>query len=158
MLGSKSFPDSVNARHILFGFSNPQTGQPLYDDSTAKKKKPSVLALIIGGANFAALARTVLIRRKWKTRGGDLGTFGYGTMVPEFNDFCFNKPTGSLDVVRTQFGYHIVEVMSQRVSAMPIRSLISPAKLAPAITINKASLDATKASAEKRRKPGQVCS
>jgi peptidyl-prolyl cis-trans isomerase D len=149
MLGSKSFPDSVNARHILFGFSNPQTGQPLYDDSTAKKKADSVLALIKGGANFAALAAQFSSDGS-KDKGGDLGTFGYGTMVPEFNDFCFNKPTGSLDVVRTQFGYHIVEVMSQKGFSNAYKIAYLAREISASdVTINKASLDATKASAEK---------
>ena len=87
-LGSKSFPDSVNARHILIATVNSQTGEPLLEDSTAKNRADSILTAINGGANFSALA-LVYSSDGSKDKGGDLGTFGYGIMVPEFNKFCF---------------------------------------------------------------------
>lgn len=151
MLGSKSLPDSVKARHILLGFNNPQTNQPLYDDSTAKKKADSIYNAILGGADFGLMA-AMFSADGSKDKGGDLGTFGYGAMVPEFNDFCFNKPVGSKGVVRTQFGYHVIEVMSQK----DFKSAYNIAMLARSIdpsdvTINKAQLEATKASAEKSK-------
>lgn len=149
MLGTKSQPDSVSARHILFGFQNPQTGQPIYDEATAKKMADSVLALIKAGGNFAALAAQFSSDGS-KDKGGDLGTFGFGTMVPEFNDFCFSKPVGSMEVVRTQFGYHIVEVMSQKNFSNAYKIAYLGREISASdITINKASLEATKASNEK---------
>ena len=62
------------------------------------------------GADFADLAS------KHSTcpsgaRGGDLGEFGPGEMVAEFNDVCFNKEVGVVHgPVKTQFGYHLIEV------------------------------------------------
>ena len=77
-------------------------------------------------------------------------TFDYGTMVPEFNDFCFGKPVGSRDVVKTQFGYHIIEVLSQKGSGTVYRTaFLGKEIMASEATINKSSLDATKLSAEK---------
>ena len=45
--------------------------------------------------------------------GGKYLSFPKGQMVPEFNDFSFNSPAGSIGVVRTQYGYHIIEVLDK---------------------------------------------
>jgi peptidyl-prolyl cis-trans isomerase D len=116
LLGSKTLPDSVKARHILIPTVNPQTGQPIIEDSIAKKQADSIFNAIKAGASFASLAAQFSSDGS-KDKGGDLGTFGYGAMVPEFNDFCFNKTVGAKDVVRTQFGYHIIEILSQKGSS-----------------------------------------
>ena len=151
-IGTKSLPDSVSARHILFGFQDPQTGQPKYDDATAKKMADSVLALIKAGGDFAMMAAQFSSDGS-KDKGGDLGTFTYGTMVPEFNEFCFSKPVGAMDVVRTQFGYHIVQVMSQKNFSNAYKIAFLAKEISSSdVTINKSSLEATKASAEKTRK------
>ncbi len=149
LLGVKTLPDSVKARHILIATVNSQTGQPILADSTAKKQADSIYAAINTGADYAALALKYSADGS-KDKGGDLGTFGYGAMVPEFNDFCFNKPTGSRGVVKTQFGYHIIDILSQKGSG-PAYKVAFMAKeiLASEATINKASIDATKLSAEK---------
>jgi peptidyl-prolyl cis-trans isomerase D len=149
VLGSKQLPDSVHAKHILIATVNPQTGQPIMEDSLAKKLADSILLAVKGGANFSALAAKYSADGS-KDKGGDLGTFGYGAMVPEFNDFCFNKPVGSLDVVRTQFGYHVIDILSQA-DFKPAYKIAFVAKeiTASDATIQNASLQATKATAEK---------
>ena len=44
-------------------------------------------------------------------KGGDLGTFGKGAMVPEFDAVVFSAPVGEVQgPVKTQFGYHLLEV------------------------------------------------
>lgn len=149
VIGTKQLPDSVRARHILIPTNDPQTGAPVNADSTAKKLADSIFNAIKGGADFAALAAKYSSDGS-KDKGGDLGTFGYGAMVPEFNDFTFNKPVGSKEVVRTQFGYHIIEIMNQT-NFKPAYKIAFVAKdITPSdATINNASLQATKASAEK---------
>ncbi len=152
VIGSKTFPDSVNAKHILIATVNAQTGEPILEDSIAKKRADSILTAINGGANFAFLALQYSSDGS-KEKGGDLGTFGYGVMVPEFNKFCFEKPAGSRDVVKTQFGYHIVEVISQK-GLSPAYKIGFMAKeiYASEETISKASNEAIKLSAEKNTK------
>ncbi len=149
VIGTKQLPDSVRARHILIPTNDPQTGAPVNADSTAKKLADSIFNAIKGGADFAALAAKYSSDGS-KDKGGDLGTFGYGAMVPEFNDFTFNKPVGSKEVVRTQFGYHVIEIMNQT-NFKPAYKIAFVAKdITPSdATINNASLQATKASAEK---------
>ena len=151
VLGTSQLPDSVHARHILIPVNDPQTGQPVNADSTAKNRADSIYNAILGGADFAAMALKYSSDGS-KDKGGDLGTYGYGAMVPEFNDFTFENPVGSKKVVQTQFGYHVVEVLGQK-DFKPAYKIAFIAKeiIASDITINSASLDATKASAEKSR-------
>ncbi len=152
VVATKQLPDSVRAKHILIAANDPQTGAAIRDDSTAKKLADSLLTAINNGASFTALAAQFSADGS-KDKGGDLGTFGYGVMVPEFNEFTFTKPVGTRGVVRTQFGYHVIEVTNQ--------SHFNPAYKIAYIgkeinsgdaTINAASLAATKASAQKNAK------
>ena len=152
MLGTKTLPDSVKAKHILIATVNSQTGQPIMADSIAKKQADSIYAAINAGADFTALAKQYSADGS-KDKGGDLGTFGYGVMVPEFNNFCFNKSAGSRGVVKTQYGYHIIEIVNQKGSSTAYKiAFMAKEILASEATINKASLDATKLSAEKESK------
>ncbi|KAE8961722.1 hypothetical protein PR003_g30243 [Phytophthora rubi] len=58
-------------------------------------------------ATFARLAKE---RSKCPSsrKGGDLGSFGRGQMVPEFDKVAFEKPVGDVHKVKTQFGWHLV--------------------------------------------------
>jgi peptidyl-prolyl cis-trans isomerase C len=69
-----------------------------------------VLERIKKGESFADLARELSIDRGSGKRGGDLGLFGRGQMVKEFEDAAFKLKKGELtnEPVRTQFGYHII--------------------------------------------------
>ncbi len=152
IIGIKQLPDSVKARHILIGVNDPQTGNPIRTDSAAKKLADSILAAVKSGADFGALALKYSSDGS-STKGGDLGTFGYGAMVAEFNDFTFNKSVGEKAVVRTQFGYHVIDILSQTnfKSAYKVAFLAKPI-LSSDETINAASLASSKAAAQKNEK------
>lgn len=45
-----------------------------------------------------------------KNKGGDLGFFARGRMVPEFDRFCFSHKKGEMGLVKTQFGWHVIMV------------------------------------------------
>jgi peptidyl-prolyl cis-trans isomerase C len=67
---------------------------------------------IAGGANFADVAREHSTCPS-SAQGGDLGSFGPGMMVPEFDKVVFSGEIGEVyGPVQTQFGYHLVEVTS----------------------------------------------
>ena len=69
---------------------------------------------IEGGADFAAVAREHSSCPSSRD-GGNLGTFGRGQMVREFDEVVFSAPVGVVQgPVRTQFGYHLVEVTSRK--------------------------------------------
>lgn len=152
LVGSKSLPDSVRARHILIATRDRQTGQQLRDDSSAHRLADSLLAVLNAGGNFAALAAQYSADGS-KDNGGDLGTFGFGAMVQEFQDFTFNKPVGTRGVVQTQFGWHVIEVTNQKNFNPAYKIALMGKEILPGdATINAASLNATKASSLKDAK------
>jgi peptidyl-prolyl cis-trans isomerase C len=85
----------ARARHILV-----ETSEACEDLKTQ----------IQGGADFAALAQQ---HSKCPSgqQGGDLGSFGPGQMVREFDDVVFNEAVGEVHgPVKTQFGFHLIEI------------------------------------------------
>ncbi|MBT6275883.1 MAG: peptidylprolyl isomerase [Chromatiales bacterium] len=70
----------------------------------------SLKTQIEGGADFAALAREHSSCPSGRS-GGDLGSFGPGQMVPEFDKVVFSADVGTVQgPVQTQFGFHLLEV------------------------------------------------
>jgi peptidyl-prolyl cis-trans isomerase D len=112
----RQLPDSVKVRHILIGVVDPRTGQPRRADSAAKKTVDSLFAAIKSGADFRTIAATFSEDEGSKNNGGEynFSSVDMGNLAKGFSDFAFYKPTGSRDVVKTEFGYHIMEVMSQK--------------------------------------------
>jgi peptidyl-prolyl cis-trans isomerase D len=114
MIEKKDLPDSVRARHILIATNDPRSGQQILDDSTAKHKIDSIQNLIDHGANFDSLAVKLSDDQGSKDKGGDLGYFSQSQMVPAFADFCFNGKKGERKVVKSEFGYHFIEILDQK--------------------------------------------
>ena len=96
--------DEITASHILIGFGA-ESGRSQDD---AKEQIETLKTEITGGGDFAALARTHSDCPS-SARGGDLGAFGRGMMVPEFEQAAFALDTGAVsDIVETNFGYHLI--------------------------------------------------
>lgn len=120
VVSAKQWPDTVKVRHILIAThqQNQRTGelQPVRYDSTAKRISDSVELAIQGGANFDTLCAKYSDDGN-KNEGGVYDKVTTGRMVPAFNDFIFGKPVGSKGVVKTEFGYHYIEILSQKGSS-----------------------------------------
>ncbi|MES2454349.1 MAG: SurA N-terminal domain-containing protein [Bacteroidota bacterium] len=99
-------PDSVKASHILL---NPSK---LGGVDRAKKLADSLQGLIQKGALFGTLAKEYSEDGS-KDKGGDLGTFARGQMVPEFENAVFDGNVGDFKVVTTQFGVHLIKIEKQ---------------------------------------------
>ncbi len=109
----RELPDSVKAQHILISIASQQNPNGL-SDTLAHQRADSIFAAVKGGANFDSLASKYSDDPGSKVKGGDLGYFGYGTMVPEFNEASFMGAKGDLKEVKTQFGWHIIRITDQK--------------------------------------------
>jgi parvulin-like peptidyl-prolyl isomerase len=103
---------SVNASHILISFTGAERANPAFarTKEEAQAKANELLAQAKApDANFAALAMTNSEDNSAQN-GGNLGWFKEGDMVPEFNNFVFKNSKGSIGLVETIFGFHIIKV------------------------------------------------
>jgi peptidyl-prolyl cis-trans isomerase D len=100
-------PDQARSRHILIKVA---AGADAKTDAAAKAKAEGLLKQIQGGANFADLAKKNSDDPGSKDSGGELGFAQHGRMVPEFDKAIFSQKIGDSAIVKTQFGYHIVQV------------------------------------------------
>lgn len=118
MVGIKSMPDSAKVRHILIKTMNrdQRTGQEyrMRDDSTAKHLLDTVEMKLKAGGNFDSLCLKYSEDDGSKTKGGVYDYFPSGNMVAAFNDFAFTQSVGSKGIVKTEYGYHYVEVLGQK--------------------------------------------
>lgn len=150
VLGTKVTADSAKARHILIGTIDPQTGNMLMSDSAAKKLADSILTAINGGADFAMMVQQYSTDQGSKEKGGLYESFAYGQMVPEFNEFSFTKASGSKGVVKTQFGYHVMEALGTKGSSAKYKiAFVAKEIIASQQTVDNANNEATTASSQK---------
>lgn len=117
MVGIKQWPDSAKVRHILVATVDPRSGQEVRPDTAAKKLIDSIETAIKGGASFDAMVAKYSDDQGSKEKGGVYDFFPQGQMAIPFNDFAFDKPVGSKGVVKTEYGYHYIEVLGQKNSA-----------------------------------------
>jgi peptidyl-prolyl cis-trans isomerase D len=103
-----SQPEQVRASHILLKTEGK-------DDAAVKKQAEALLAQLKAGADFAELAKKNSEDTGSAVKGGDLDFFGRGQMVKEFDQVAFSLPPGQMsDLVKSQFGYHIIKVTDKR--------------------------------------------
>jgi peptidyl-prolyl cis-trans isomerase C len=113
--------DQVKASHILV---------------KTEKEASDILAQLKGGAKFEDLAKK-FSTDSTASKGGDLGWFPKGAMVPEFDKVAFSLKEGEMSgIVKTQFGFHIIKVTGKRPAGITpfeevkeqIKSNLLPAK------------------------------
>ncbi|HLX66665.1 MAG TPA: SurA N-terminal domain-containing protein, partial [Puia sp.] len=111
LIDEREVPDRVEARHILVATVDPETHQPIMEDSTGKKKIDSIRNLIEkGGQRFDSVAFHLSDDKSSAIKGGKLPWFGPNQMVKEFQDFAFGHKVGDKGIVKSQFGWHYIEV------------------------------------------------
>ncbi|MEO8172430.1 MAG: SurA N-terminal domain-containing protein [Sediminibacterium sp.] len=145
MIGVKQWGDSAKVRHILVATVDPRTMQPIREDSVAKRIIDSVEMAIKGGASFDAMVTKYSDDEGSKTKGGVYEYFPQGQMTMAFNDFAFDKSVGSKAVVKTEFGYHYMEVLGQK-NINPVYKIAYLAK--PIIASNETAETARTAAAQ----------
>ena len=100
--------DQVSASHILLSFDGSQNASSARSRDDALEEIGGLKAQLDDGAEFSALAKEHSDCPS-SSQGGELGDFGRGQMVPEFEQAAFGMGVGDVsDVVETAFGYHLI--------------------------------------------------
>jgi parvulin-like peptidyl-prolyl isomerase len=102
-------PDMVRTRHILIQPKSNTAEQ----DGAARKIAEGLLARIKGGEDFAKLAKENSMDGS-AADGGDIGFAAQKDLAPEYGDAAFSLPLGGIQLIRTEFGYHIVKVTDKK--------------------------------------------
>jgi peptidyl-prolyl cis-trans isomerase D len=100
----------VKARHILIKFPE---GDSAKAKIKAKAKIDSIKTVIKNKKNFGEMAVKFSDDKGSASDSGNLGWFGRGRMVKEFDSACFAAKKGDMFVVLTKYGYHLVEIMDK---------------------------------------------
>jgi peptidyl-prolyl cis-trans isomerase D len=101
--------EQVQARHILLRVGSDRSAEEAESELTEVRQQ------IEAGADFAVLAGEISDDPGSKSRGGDLGFFGRGQMVPEFEEAAFSAQPGDLvGPIRSDFGYHLIQVLDRQ--------------------------------------------
>ncbi len=120
-------PEQARSRHILIK----TTGGASKSDAEAKAKAEALLKQIQGGADFAELAKKNSEDVGSGAQGGELGFAKHGMMVPEFDTAIFSQKIGDTKIVKSQFGYHIIQVEERQAAhTQPLNEVL------PTIQVN----------------------
>ena len=137
MIGSVRMPDTVSVRHILISTQN-------RDSATAYNLCDSIQKAIAGGSNFDSLTAKFSDDPGSKSNGGKYENVPSGQMVAPFNDFIFLKPAGAKGIVKTDFGFHYIEILSQKGSGAGYKIAYLPKEIVASqetdnLALNKAN-------------------
>ncbi|HLM69419.1 MAG TPA: peptidylprolyl isomerase [Longimicrobium sp.] len=111
----------VKARHILLRPAGGEGGPAPTPAQSAqlKQRAEQIRTRAAAGEDFAALAAETTEEPGGKERGGDLGWFGRGRMVAQFEEAALKLQPGQVSpVVETPFGYHVIKVEDRRQTPM----------------------------------------
>ncbi len=100
-------PEQARSRHILIKVAanaDPKT------DAAAKAKAESILKQLQAGGSWTELAKKYSEDPGSKDTGGELGFAKRGQMVTEFDNALFTQKIGDIEIVKSQYGYHIIQV------------------------------------------------
>lgn len=104
-------PEQARSRHILIQVP---AGADAKTDAAAKAKAEDVLKQLKAGGNWNDLAKKYSDDPGSKDSGGELGFAQRGRMVPEFDKAIFTQPINDIEIVKSQYGYHIVQVEERK--------------------------------------------
>ncbi|WP_034918778.1 peptidylprolyl isomerase [Gillisia sp. CAL575] len=112
MVEAVQIADSAKASHIMISWK----GLPTAAETLRTKEEAKILADSLAGvlrkdkSSFEALASEYSADMASKDKAGDLGFFRPGSMIKSFNDYVFSNNKGSIGVVESEFGYHVISI------------------------------------------------
>ncbi|MGE4541610.1 MAG: peptidylprolyl isomerase [Bacteroidales bacterium] len=115
-------PDSVKASHILLAYTGAMRSEQSRTKAAAQQLADSLLAVVKKSpAKLKELAMQFSDDGSVAQNSGDLGWFRDGQMVPQFNQYVIDNEVGSIGMVETDFGYHIIEVTGKKEPQKKVR-------------------------------------
>jgi parvulin-like peptidyl-prolyl isomerase len=139
-------PDSVKARHILIPFigSRSATDSTVQNEVQAKSTADSLMRIVKADTTKFKSLLDFSADKVSNEKDGVLDWFTYNAMVPEFRDYAFENKTGDVGVIKSPFGFHVVEILGQKNSQRSIKvgtiaRIIEPSEE----TVNKVFRDAS---------------
>jgi len=142
----RQIPDSAEVRHILIPFIGAVRATPdiIKTEAEAKKTADSIFDIVTSNrSKFADLL--VLSSDQVSNENEGVIEFAYtAPFAPEFKEFSFNKSVGDIEVVKTDFGYHVIEILKQTDKQKAIQLATLARKIQPSdATIDKIFRDAS---------------
>mgnify|MGYP000073305670 FL=1 len=125
-------PSKLKARHLLI--STKESNEPNAAESkdpkfiAAKKKMADSLLMVINKDNFSDLVKKYTDDSESKDKGGLYDNFLEGELVKEFSDFCATKDIGQIGIVKTEYGFHIIEALGRDSSFFPVLATIQKSR------------------------------
>ncbi len=154
-IDTKILPDSIKMRHILIGTVDRQSGQQLLPDSVAHNLADSISTAIRNGANFDSLEAKYSTDQVAHNDQGvmtfDLMTIQSDNFASEFGDFLLNENGENKKVLKTEFGWHYIEILDKKNPQPAYKIAYLAREIVPSDeTINTANAAATKLSGQAR--------
>ncbi len=115
LIDSKFIPDSVKVRHILIPYIGSFRSDPTTTKSKneAKKTADSIFRILKINRNKFISLLPLSSDEVSNEKNGEIEFAYIDGFAPEFRDFSFEKRVGSIEIVETDFGFHIIEILSQ---------------------------------------------
>ncbi len=114
-------PDIVRTSHILIRAAGDTADQ----DAIARERAESLLSRVKKGEDFAKLARENSVDTS-ASQGGDIGYTSREALAPEYAEAAFSGAVGDLQLVKTQYGYHIIKVTDKKSEGLFTLAEIKP--------------------------------
>ncbi|WP_299396474.1 SurA N-terminal domain-containing protein [uncultured Gelidibacter sp.] len=123
LVEERFMPDSVKSRHILIPFvgSRAADAETVQTEAQAKATADSLVAVIRGNRSKFVDLLDFSIDKVSNEKEGVLDWYAYNSMVPEFRDYTFENNKGDLGVVKTDFGFHVVEILDQKAKTRMVK-------------------------------------
>lgn len=139
-------PDSVKARHILIPFvgSRSATDSTTQTEAQAKATADSVMRIVKADTTKFKGLLDFSADKVSNENDGILDWYTYNAMVPEFRDYTFENQTGDIGVVKSAFGFHVIEILGQKNKQRAIKVGTIARKIEPSEeTVNAVFRDAS---------------
>lgn len=135
ILETENRSDSLMASHILVSYANAFRSNATRTKEDAEKLADSLLKVIKkDSSKIETLAKSFSDDPSAQTNNGDLGWFTDGMMVYTFNEFVQDNKVGTIGMVETPFGYHIIKVTDRNEAAPKARLAVVAHEITPSTT------------------------